>query len=113
MPRSCDRMKRSASAGTTAAANGIALTLNVLSAMAPPINPPSAFAILKSDMLAVAASSGATLPHFMTPSASGAYWRSKLRSHQVAALGGLRNPIASRFKAFINPIAIVRSASSF
>ncbi len=34
--------------------------------MAPPINPPSAFAILKADMLAVAASSGAALPYFMT-----------------------------------------------
>jgi hypothetical protein len=45
MPRSCDRTKRSASAGTTAAANGIALARSELSTMAPPINPPSAFPI--------------------------------------------------------------------
>jgi hypothetical protein len=44
MPRSCDRMKRNASAGTTAAANRIALAPGELSTVAPPINPPpSAF----------------------------------------------------------------------
>jgi hypothetical protein len=48
---SCDRMmKRSATAGTTAAAaKGIALAPNELSTMAPPINPPSALASPETD----------------------------------------------------------------
>src|ERR1700720_3836553 len=48
LPRSCDRMKRSARGYDGA---GIALAPNELSTMAPPINPPSAFAILKADMV--------------------------------------------------------------
>jgi hypothetical protein len=40
LPRSCDRIKRSATAGTIAAAKGMALAPTT----APPINPPSAFA---------------------------------------------------------------------
>ncbi len=59
--RPCDRMKKSATKGTMAAANGMALALNELSMTAPPINPPSALAILKAEMFAVAASSGAAL----------------------------------------------------
>jgi hypothetical protein len=39
---------------------------NELSTMAPPINPPSAFAMLKAEMFAVAASSGAAFPYFIT-----------------------------------------------
>jgi hypothetical protein len=52
------------SAGTTAAANGIAFAPNELSTMGPPINPPSAFVILEADMLAVAAGSGAAFAVF-------------------------------------------------
>src|SRR5258708_38586298 len=59
-------MKRRAIAGTIAAANGIALAPNELSTTAPPIIPPTAFAILKAEMFAVAASSGAAFPYFMT-----------------------------------------------
>src|SRR5882724_2113702 len=65
-PRSCVKIKRSPIAGTIAAAKGMALAPNELSITAPPINPPSAFAILKAEMFAVAASSGAALPYFMT-----------------------------------------------
>src|SRR6266851_4381324 len=64
--RSCDKIKRSATNGTMAAAKGMAPAPNALSTMAPPINPPSAFATLKAEMLAVAASSGAAFPYFMT-----------------------------------------------
>jgi hypothetical protein len=44
----------------------MALAPNKLSTTAPPINPPSAFAILKAEELAVATSSGTALPYFMT-----------------------------------------------
>src|ERR1700675_4243280 len=64
--RSSDRMKRSATSGTMAAAKGMTPAPNELSTMVPPINPPSAFAILKAEMFAVAASSGAAFPYFMT-----------------------------------------------
>jgi hypothetical protein len=60
-------MNKSATNGLTAAANGIALAPNELSITAPPINPPTAFAILKAEMFAVAPSSGAAFPYFMTP----------------------------------------------
>ena len=54
-----------------AAAKGMAPAPNELSTTAPPINPPSAFAMLKAEMFAVAASSGAALPYFMTRICSG------------------------------------------
>lgn len=52
-----------------AAANEMAFAPNELSTTAPPIRPPSALAILKAEMLAVAASSGAAFPHFMSTAA--------------------------------------------
>jgi hypothetical protein len=59
-------MKNRAANGTTAAGVGIALAPSELSTAAPPINPPTAFAILKAEMFVVAASSGAVVRYFMT-----------------------------------------------
>jgi pimeloyl-ACP methyl ester carboxylesterase len=59
-------MNNSAANGTMPAAKGIALAPSELSTTAPPIIPPTAFAILKAEMFAVAASSGAAFPYFMT-----------------------------------------------
>src|SRR5258708_40352169 len=64
--RSCARINKRAINGTTAAAKGIAPAPSELSTTAPPIIPPTAFAILKAEMFAVAASSGAAFPYFMT-----------------------------------------------
>src|SRR5258708_19593890 len=59
-------MKRGETRGRPGGAKGMALAPNELPTTNPPINPPSAFAKLKAEMFAVAASSGAAFPYFMT-----------------------------------------------
>ena len=82
-------MNSSAAKGTIAAAKGMALAPNELSTMAPPINPPSAFAILKAEMFAVAASSGAAFPYFIT---------------RICIGGTLAKDAMPKTKAFARPV---------